>query len=136
MHRVISSSWAAFALFYLAMTALVSFLDWANQVFYWPLWLTQMGLVTLGMIIFGLVSWRWPVISPQVSAVLAFTVGILTIVPATLMGLGPIEGLWPQYFLVAFGMAAGSILGFLFVHTFSQGHRGQSSAEKEREEGN
>jgi hypothetical protein len=136
MRRVLSSSWVAFALFYVAMMVGISFLDWVNQVFSWSLWLTQTILFTLGVIIFGLVGLRWPNLTPQASVVLAFTIGILTIVPATLMGLGPIEHLWPQYFLVAFGMAAGSILGFLFVHTFSQSHRGQSSAEKEREEGN
>jgi hypothetical protein len=136
MRRMISSSWAAFILFYVAMIIVVSFLDWTNELMYWPLWLSQAALVTVGVAIFGLVGWRWPTLSPQAGVVLAFTVGILTIVPATLMGLGPVENLWPQYFLVALGMATGSMLGFLFVHIFSQGSRGQSSANEDREESN
>lgn len=133
MRRMISSSVVAFALFYAAMIILISILDWANKIVFWPQWVVQMGLVTLGVAIFGLVGLRWPNISPQVGVVLAFTVGILTIVPATLMGLGPIVNFWPQYFLVAFGMAMGSILGFLFVHIF-QGHRSQPPAKEDREE--
>jgi hypothetical protein len=136
MRRVVSSSWAAFALFYIAMIILVTFLDWANQVLSWPQWLAQIGLVTVGVVIFGLVGLRWPTLSPQAGVVLAFTVGILTIVPATLMGLGSLANLWPQYFLVAFGMATGSILGFLFVYIFSQGSRGQPPTKEDREEGN
>jgi hypothetical protein len=31
------------------------------------------------------------------------------------MSLGQKTEFWPQYFLIAFGMAAGSFLGFLFV---------------------
>jgi hypothetical protein len=134
MRRIISSSWMAFVLFYVAMLIVISVLDWVNGMLYWPLWLTQMGLVTGGVAVFGLAGWRWPHLSPQAGVVLAFTVGILTIVPATLMGLGPIENLWPQYFLVALGMATGSMLGFLFVHIFSHGNREQAPAIKDSEE--
>jgi hypothetical protein len=31
------------------------------------------------------------------------------------MGLGKIPGLWPQYFYIAFDMAAGSFLTYLFL---------------------
>jgi hypothetical protein len=46
---------------------------------------------------------------------LAFTIGVLTIIPAVLMGLGNIPGFWPQYFSIALGMSAGSFLTFLFL---------------------
>jgi len=42
-------------------------------------------------------------------------VGVLTIIPAVLMSLGPSRDFWSQYFLIALGMAAGSFLGFVFV---------------------
>ena len=51
---------------------------------------------------------------PQ-GVLLAFTVGVLTIIPAVLMSLGQSRDFWPQYFLIALGMAAGSFLGFVFV---------------------
>ena len=75
----------------------------------------QIGLITLGVGVFALVGWRVPQITAQQGVLLAFTVGALTIIPAILMGLGDIPGFWPQYFLVAFGMAAGSFLALLFV---------------------
>jgi hypothetical protein len=113
-------SWAAFLLFYIAMLIVISVLDLVNSVLVWPLWLTQIGLTTAGVAIFAVIGWRWPAISPQASVIVAFTVGILTIVPATLMGLRSIPNLWPQYFLVALGMSTGSMLGFAFVHLFSR----------------
>jgi hypothetical protein len=113
MRRVISSPWTAFVLFYVTMIILVGVLDWTNQLLSWSQWLTQAGLITLGVATFGLVGWQWPDLSLQTSEALAFVVGILTVVPATLMGLEPVKNLWPQYFPVASGIAAGGVLGLL-----------------------
>jgi hypothetical protein len=103
-------------MFYLLMLAVIAGLDWVNGLMRASYFLAQLGLLTLGVGIFAVVGWRMPRIRPEHSALLAFTIGVLTIVPAILMSLHQtVEGFWVQYFLIAFGMAAGSLLGFLFV---------------------
>ena len=77
------------------------------------------GLITIGVGVFVLVGLRAPELTAARGVLLAFTIGILTIIPAVLMGLGRIPGLWPQYFYIAFGMAGGSFLTYLFLR-FSQ----------------
>ena len=109
------STWAAFALFYVVLLAIVSILDFANGLFSVAYFGMQAGLITLGVAIFVIIGIRTPDLSAGRGVLLAFTVGILTIIPAVLMGLGRIPNLWPQYFYIAFGMATGSILTFLFV---------------------
>jgi hypothetical protein len=109
------SSWSALLLFYIVLVAIVSLLDTVNHVFRLSYWGMQIGLITVGVGIFALVAARMPDLSAARGVLLAFTVGILTIIPAVLMGLGRIPGLWPQYFYIAFGMAMGSFLSFLFV---------------------
>jgi hypothetical protein len=109
------SSWVAFALFYLVLLLIVTILDWFNHVLTLPYWGAQVGLITLGVAIFAIIGARMPDLSAGRGIFLTFTVGILTIIPAVLMGLGRIYGLWTQYFSVAFGMAAGSFLTFLFL---------------------
>ena len=108
-------SWFAFGLFYLVLLTIVSALDAINHVFTLPYWGTQMGLITLGVAVFALIGAHMPDLSAGRGVLLAFTVGILTIIPAVLMGLGRIPNLWPRYFSIAFGMAAGSFLTFLFL---------------------
>jgi hypothetical protein len=90
-------------------------LDWVNGLLTMRYLAIQIGLIILGVGVFALVGWRVPQITAQQGVLLAFTVGALTIVPAILMGLGDLPGFWPQYFLVALGMAAGSFLALLFV---------------------
>ncbi|MEW5958698.1 MAG: hypothetical protein AB1801_13280 [Chloroflexota bacterium] len=109
------SSWVAFALFYLVLLLIITVLDWLNHVLTFPYWGMQTGLITLGVAIFAVVGVWMPDLSAGRGVFLAFTVGILTIIPAVLMGLGRISGLWPQYFSVALGMAAGSFLTYLFL---------------------
>ena len=109
------SSWVAFGLFYIVLIVIVSVLDTFNHVLRPSYWGLQVGLITIGVGIFALVGVWMPDLSATRGVLLAFTVGILTIIPAVLMGLGRIPGLWPQYFYVAFGMAAGSFLSFLFI---------------------
>ena len=108
------SSWAAFTLFYLVMVVIISILDWANGLLTLRYWGLQAGLVTVGIGIFAVVGMLTPELSAARGVLLTFTIGILTIIPAVLMGLG-IPNLWPQYFYIAFGMAAGSFLSFLFI---------------------
>lgn len=110
-----SASWSAFALFYIAMLIVIGVLDWANGLLTWRYASIQVSLMTAGVVIFGVIGWRVPKLKAEQSVLLAFTVGVLTIVPAILMSLGQTAGFWSQYFLIAFGMAAGSFLGFLFV---------------------
>jgi hypothetical protein len=109
------ASWSAFVLFYIAMLAIIATLDWANGLLLWPYLSTQVGLMSAGVAVFALIGWRVPELKAEQSVLLAFTVGALTIIPAILMSLGQTKGFWSQYFLIAFGMAAGSFLGFLFV---------------------
>jgi hypothetical protein len=98
------------------MLAVIAGLDWVNGLMRVSYFLAQLGLLTLGVGVFAAVGWRLPRIRPEHSALLAFTIGVLTIVPAILMSLHQTgEGFWVQYFLIALGMAGGSLLGFLFV---------------------
>ena len=108
------SSWVAFVLFYVVLVTIITTLDWVNNLLTLPYWGLQIGLVTLGVGIFAVVGILTPELSAARGVLLAFTIGILTIIPAVLMGLG-IPSLWPQYFYIAFGMAAGSFLSFLFL---------------------
>lgn len=109
------SSWVAFLLFYIVLLLIVTILDWANHLLAWRYWSTQAGLVTVGVGIFALAGLWMPDLSAARGVLLAFTIGILTIIPAVLMGLGNIPGFWSQYFSIALGMAAGSFLTFLFL---------------------
>ncbi len=111
----IRSSWAAFVLFYLVLVIIVTLLDWANGVLTLSYWGLQVGLITIGVGIFAVFGMLTPDLSAVRGVLLAFTIGSLTIIPAVLMGLGQIPGLWPQYFYIAFGMATGSFLSFLFI---------------------
>jgi len=114
--RKASVSWIAFLLFYIIMLAITGILDWANGLLTVSYAAVQVGLISGGVGIFGLVGWRAPHLRSEYGVMLAFTVGIFTIIPAILMSLGQIVGFWPQYFLVAFGIAGGGLMGFLFVH--------------------
>lgn len=126
------SSWIAFVLFYLVLVAIITLLDWVNGLLTLPYWGVQVGLVTLGVGIFAVVGILTPELSAARGILLTFTVGILTIIPAVLMGLG-IPSLWPQYFYIAFGMAAGSFLSFLFLRfTKKIPNEDQSKMESER----
>jgi hypothetical protein len=110
-----SASWSAFILFYIAMLIVITAVDWVNGLLTWRYWGAQIGLMTIGVAIFGLIGWRMPNLTAEQGVLLAFTVGVLTIIPAVLMSLGPSRDFWSQYFLIALGMAAGSFLGFVFV---------------------
>ncbi len=113
--RKTSVSWSAFVLFYVILLAVTGILDWANQLLTWRYAGIQVGLMSIGVVIFAIIGWRAPDLNAQQGVLLAFTVGVLTIVPGVLMSLRQSSEFWQQYFLVAFGMAAGSFMGFLFV---------------------
>lgn len=110
-----SASWNAFIMFYVAMLIIITALDWANGLLSLRYWITQVALMSFGVAIFALIGWRMPNITAEQGVLLAFTVGVLTIIPAVLMSLGQPSDFWPQYFLIALGMASGSLLGFIFV---------------------
>ncbi len=130
MKTDLRKSWAAFILFYLVLIAIVSILDWFNQVLALSYWGAQVGLITLGVGIFAAVGLWTPDLSAGRGIFLAFTVGILTIIPAVLMGLGRIPGFWPQYFYVALGMSAGSLLTFLSMKFARRIQRKNQSGEE------
>lgn len=115
MRLKISSSWVAFLIFYAAVMAVVVIIDWSRGNLVISYWGLQALLVTVGVGIFALVGAMVKKITPEYSVLLAFTVGVLTIIPAILMGLDGQSGFWPTYFSIALGMSAGSFLGFLFV---------------------
>ena len=108
-------SWVAFLLFYIVLLLIITILDWANHLLALSYWGLQAALITVGVGIFAAAGLWLPDLSAARGVLLAFTVGVLTIIPAVLMGLGNIPGFWPQYFSIAFGMAAGSFLTFLFL---------------------
>ncbi|GAB4428791.1 MAG: hypothetical protein Fur0044_26610 [Anaerolineae bacterium] len=108
-------SWVAFLLFYIVLLLIITILDWAKGLLTLPYWGLQVALVTVGVGIFAIAGLWLPDLSAARGVLLAFTVGVLTIIPAVLMGLGDIPNFWPQYFSIAFGMAAGSFLTFLFL---------------------
>ncbi len=110
-----SASWSAFVLFYLAMLIIIAVLDWANGLLTGLYLGAQVSLLTVGVVIFAIIGWRMPRLKAEQGVLLSFTVGVLTIIPAVLMSLGQARGFWSQYFLIASGMAAGSLLGFIFV---------------------
>src|SRR6185503_2286651 len=112
------SSWVAFLLFYIVLLLIVTILDWANHLLTLRYWGTQAILVTIGVGIFAVAGLWLPDLSAVRGVLLAFTIGVLTIIPAVLMGLGNIPGFWPQYFSIALGMSAGSFLTFLFLKFF------------------
>jgi hypothetical protein len=97
------------------MLLIIAILDCSNGLLAWRYTGVQVVLMTVGVAIFAVIGWRAPELKAEQGVLLAFTVGVLTIIPAVLMSLGRSVELWPQYFLIAFGMAAGSFLGFLFV---------------------
>ena len=113
-------SWIAFGLFYIVLIIIVTVLDAVNDVLSTSYWVTQVILITVGVGIYLSVGYWVRNLTAAQSVFLAFSVGILTIIPAVLMGLGPIPGLWPQYFYIAFGMAAGSFLTFAFINFFKR----------------
>lgn len=125
----IKSSWVAFALFYLVLILMVTILDWFNHVLTISYWSAQVGLMTLGVGILAIVAMLIPDLSAARGVFLAFTVGILTIIPAVLMGLGRIPGFWNQYFSVALGMAAGSFLTFVFLKVANRLSKSEEAEE-------
>ena len=113
-------SWLAFGLFYVVLIIIVTVLDAVNNVLRPTYWAVQITLITVGVGIFLLIGYWLRDLTAAQGVLLAFTVGILTIIPAVLMGLGPIPDLWPQYFYIALGMATGSFLTFMFVNFYNK----------------
>ena len=105
--KPIRSSWIAFLMFYVVLVLIISILDWFNDLFSWPYWGAQVGLITLGVGTLAVIGMWIHDLTAARGVLLAFT--------AVLMGLGRIPGFWTQYFSVALGMAAGSFLTFLFL---------------------
>ncbi|MDM8518467.1 hypothetical protein QUF64_00355 [Anaerolineales bacterium HSG6] len=129
MNNQTKQSWIPFLLFYLVLLLIISVLDKINDLLTIQYWGTQVALLTLGVGIFALVGYRVPDLQATASVMLAFTVGVLTIIPAIMMGLGDIPEFWNQYFSIAGGMAAGSFLTFLFL-AFSDRVSKKKEAEK------
>ena len=113
--RVTNHSWRAVLVFYLVLVLVITVLDISNHIMSLAYLASQIGLITVGLAIFWIIGYKWPDLSAQRGVLLAFSIGILTIIPGVLMSLNPPQDFWESYFLVAGGMAAGSFLGFLFI---------------------
>ena len=108
-------AWRAVTVFYLILIFIITLLDWVNQVLSLQYWSVQIGLTTIGIAIFVIIGYKIPDLTAQRGVLLAFSVGVLTIIPAVLMGLNISGNLWEDYFTIGLSMAAGSFLGFLFI---------------------
>lgn len=114
-HRQPHQSWSATIIFYLVLLLVITLVDWINNILMLDYWGIQVGLITVGIILFVLIG-RWSTdLSSQRGVLLAFSIGILTIIPAVLMVFNPPGEFWGQYFTVGLSMAAGSLLGFVFI---------------------
>lgn len=109
------TSWIAFAIFYLVLVAIVTILDFYNTLLTPSYWAIQVGLITLGVGTLALVGFYLVDLTGARGIFLAFTISILTIIPAVLMVWGTVPGFWQQYFSIAFGLAAGSFLTYVFL---------------------
>ncbi len=109
-------SWTAFTIFFGVLIIVVTVLDWRHDVLTWPQWSIQFGLIVLGMIVLAFVAFQFTDLSARRGVFLVFSIGILTLIPAVLLSLDPPGDFWSQYFTIGLSMAAGSFLGFLFVH--------------------
>lgn len=108
-------AWRATFVFYVVLLLTITLTDWANSVLTLQYWLVQAGLITLGVAIFVFVGYRFADLSAQRSVLLAFSVGIFTIIPGVLMSLNPPGEFWSQYFTIGMALGAGSFLGFVFI---------------------
>lgn len=113
-------AWRAVTAFYLVLIFIITLLDWVNQVLSLQYWAVQIGLTTIGIAIFVIIGYKVPDLTAQRGVLLAFSVGVLTIIPAVLMGLNISGNLWEDYFTIGLSMAAGSFLGFLFIKLTSK----------------
>ncbi len=114
------NAWRATGVFYVVLLLVISVLDWVNNVFFLTYWLTQAGLITLGIGIFVVIGRKYRDLSAQRGVLLAFGIGVLTIIPGVLLTMDPPREFWSQYFTVGLSMAAGSFLGFLFIKLFNK----------------
>jgi len=114
------NAWRATVVFYVVLLLVISVLDWANNVLFLTYWLIQTGLITLGVGVFVVIGRKYRDLSAQRGVLLAFGVGVLTIIPGVLLAMNPPEEFWSQYFTVGLSMAAGSFLGFLFIKLFNK----------------
>lgn len=114
----VQQAWGATIAFYLVLLIVVTILDSVNHVLTLPYWGTQIGLISVGVVIFVLVGRKFPDLSAQRGVLLAFGVGILTIIPGVLLSLNPPPDFWTQYFSIGLSLAAGSFLSFMFIKLF------------------
>ncbi len=108
-------SWRATLIFYIVLLLVVIILDWQNHILLLAHLGTQIGLITLGIIALALIGHKFPDLTAPRGVLLAFGIGVLTIIPGVLLALNPPGDFWSQYFTIGFSMAAGSFLGFLFI---------------------
>lgn len=108
-------AWKSTLVFYLVLVFVITFLDWVHQIYSLTYWLKQIALVTLGVGILIFIGRKYSDLSAQRGVLLAFSVGIFTIIPGVLMSLNPEVTFWSQYFSIGLAMAAGSFLGFIFI---------------------
>ena len=109
-------AWRAVLIFYGVLVIVITLLDYVNGIMVLSYWGIQFALISVGVLVLAFIGWKFPYLSAQRWVLLAFGVGVLTIIPGVLMGLNPPGEFWNQYFSVGLSMAAGSLLGFLFIN--------------------
>lgn len=113
-------SWQAMLVFYLVLLVVITILDWQHSVFRATYFAVQFALATFGMAILAFIGYRFPKLTAERGVLLVFGISVLTIIPAVLMAIDPLGDFWTQYFGIGLGMAAGSLLGFLFMALFQR----------------
>lgn len=113
-------AWKATVIFYLVLLVSLTLVSVLNGVNTFSYWLIQVALMTLGVGLFVLIGNRYANFSAESGVLLAFGLGIFTIIPAVLMSLNPPGDFWQQYFPIGLAMAAGSLLTFGFIEVIKK----------------
>ncbi|OQY48155.1 MAG: hypothetical protein B6242_03190 [Anaerolineaceae bacterium 4572_78] len=110
----------AILIFYFVLIGLITILSYLQDTLEFNRWLVQVLLISLGVGVFVFMGSKYPKLSAQRGVLLAFSIGVMTIIPAVLMSLSFPDEFWTQYATIGLSMAAASLLGFIFIELSSR----------------